>query len=300
MSLDAVAEAGALVNLTGLLGPGEIDDFAFDYLSWGHFTPSVWRNYPHSHSYFEVCLVFTGAGIFTLGGQDHRVGAGSLFVARPGDVHEIVSSSDRPLGIAFWGLTLRPLHPGSEGAAGWWSGLMQPDRPVVSTSLGPVPALLVNLADEARRPRAGYPALLTALAGSLAVATSRAFACDDDLVVEPPTAAGVPATVALMERYLADNLDRRISVGDVAAQVHLSERHAARLFHRHTGVPLMAMLRRLRMDHAAQLILETSDSVTQIARSCGYIEVRPFITAFRNEYGQPPGSFRANLGTLHL
>ena len=38
----------------------------------------------------------------------------------------------------------------------------------------------------------------------------------------------------------------------------------------------------------------------QIARRCGYPEVRPFITAFRRRHGQPPGAFRAHGGTLHL
>ena len=50
------------------------------------------------------------------------------------------------------------------------------------------------------------------------------------------TAEGSPSTdngevaVQVMRRYLEDNLARPVRVRDLAAQVHLSERHAARLF----------------------------------------------------------------------
>lgn len=63
---------------------------------------------------------------------------------------------------------------------------------------------------------------------------------------------------------------------------------------------MIAELRRLRIEHAARLLLESERPVAQLARECGYPESRAFITAFRRRYGQPPGAFRARGGTLHL
>jgi AraC-like DNA-binding protein len=56
----------------------------------------------------------------------------------------------------------------------------------------------------------------------------------------------------------------------------------------------------MRLDRGARLLLESDEPIAVIARRCGYPEVRPFITAFRRRHGQPPGSFRAHGGTLHL
>ncbi len=106
MTLAAVAEAATFVDLAGLLVAGEVDGMAVDYLSWGFYTPAVWRNTPHTHSFHEVCLAYAGSGTFTVEGTAHPVAAGELFVARPGEVHEIVSHPEAGLGIAFWGFAL--------------------------------------------------------------------------------------------------------------------------------------------------------------------------------------------------
>lgn len=139
-----------------------------------------------------------------------------------------------------------------------------------------------------------------ALGGTLVVETGRAFASAEDLAVELDPTARSSSSVAAMERYLADNLERPLQAADVAAVVHLSDRHAARLFAAATGESLMAALRSRRLEHGAHLLLESDEGVAQIARRCGYPEVRPFITAFGRRYGQPPGAFRAHGGTLHL
>ena len=32
----------------------QVEGFGVDFVSWGHYRPSVWRNYWHSHSFYEV------------------------------------------------------------------------------------------------------------------------------------------------------------------------------------------------------------------------------------------------------
>ncbi|MBO0880788.1 MAG: helix-turn-helix transcriptional regulator, partial [Mycobacterium sp.] len=96
---------------------------------------------------------------------------------------------------------------------------------------------------------------------------------------------------------LHDNYERELRVRDVAAQVHMSERHASRLFRQATGTPIRAYLQRLRLDVAATLLAERELSVKEIAHSCGYPDVRHFTTAFRLHHGMTPAAFRAASGT---
>ncbi|WP_344190147.1 AraC family transcriptional regulator, partial [Kribbella karoonensis] len=274
----------------------EVDGFRADFLSWGHYQPEYWRNYWHSHSFHEVCLAYSGEGRFNNGSVQYDVQPGSVFLARPGDVHEIESSHAEPLGIAFWGFTFRP---GSD-ERGWWSGLTRTDGPVMSTRTGALPALITALAGEAADPVSGYGAALTALGSTLVMETARAFALDEDLAVEPVRRDRGPLVVEAMQRHLRDNLSRPISVRDVAAAAHLSERHAERLFTQQTGDSIMSTLWRLRLELAAQLLLDHSLSVTDVARACGYSDVRPFSTAFKRKYGRTPGEHRRTGGTEFL
>ncbi|WP_405057287.1 AraC family transcriptional regulator [Kribbella sp. NBC_01505] len=293
MTLSDVADADRFVDLAGLLESCEVDGFRADFLSWGHYRPEYWRNYWHSHSFHEVCLAYSGSGRFNNGTVQYDVAPGSVFLARPGDVHEIESSHAEPLGIAFWGFTFRP---GSD-EPGWWSGLTRADGPVLSDRVGTLPALITALAAEAAAPVSGYNAVLGALGGTLVLETARAFALDDDLAVEPVRRDRGLLVVEAMQRHLRDNLSRPITVRDVAAVVHLSERHAERLFTQQTGASIMATLWRLRLELAAQLLLDPALTVTAVARACGYSDVRPFSTAFKRHYGRTPGEHRRSGGT---
>ncbi|MFC6155928.1 helix-turn-helix domain-containing protein [Kribbella jiaozuonensis] len=326
MSLASVAAADRFVDLAGLLESCEVDGFHADFLSWGHYRPEYWRNYWHTHSFHEVCLAYSGEGRFNSGSVQYDVAPGSLFLARPGDVHEIESSHSAPLGIAFWGFTFRPAasgirageaptlpsadrrpatphHPGDNRRAvapdlpGWWSGLTRPDGPVISSRGGAIPSLISALAAEAAAPVAGYGTALGALGATLVLETARAFALDEDLAVEPVRRDRGPLVVEAMQRHLRDNLSRPITVRDVAAAAHLSERHAERLFTQQTGASIMSTLRRLRLELAAQLLLDPTLTITDVAHACGYSDVRPFSTAFRRKYGRTPGNHRRAGGT---
>jgi len=296
-----VAASSSFDRLHGLLDRCVVDSYAADFVSWGFYRPEYWRNYAHTHSYFEVCLAYSGAGRFTVDGVDHRVTTGTVFIARPGQVHEIVSQRRDALGIAFWGFTLTPGRRATPSREGWWRGLTDRDRPVCSDRLGRLPATINALSEEVAHPRSGRRGILAGLGATLVIETARAFADDHDLALEPtPEVDRRSVAVATMERYLLDNLSRPLAVRDVAAVAHLSERHAERLFRAQTGESLMAGLRRLRLERAARLLLESDAPITEIARGCGYPEVRPFSTAFRRRYGQPPTDFRRTGGTLHL
>ncbi|NUR95456.1 MAG: helix-turn-helix transcriptional regulator [Kribbellaceae bacterium] len=296
MTLAEVGSADRFVDLAGLLESCEVDGFRADFLSWGHYQPEYWRNYWHSHSFHEVCLAYSGEGRFNNGSVQYDVVPGSVFLARPGDVHEIESSHSSPLGIAFWGFTFRP---GSD-ERGWWSGLTRTDGPVMSTRTGALPALITALAGEAAGPLSGYGTVLTALGSALVMETARAFALDEDLAVEPVRRDRGPLVVEAMQRHLRDNLSRPITVRDVAAAAHLSERHAERLFTQQTGDSIMSTLRRLRLELAGQLLLDHTLSITDVARACGYSDVRPFSTAFKRKYGRTPGEHRRTGGTEFL
>jgi AraC-like DNA-binding protein len=298
LTLASVAAADRFVDLAGLLESCEVGGFRADFVSWGHYRPEYWRNYWHSHSFHEVCLAYAGSGRFNSGTTQYEVGAGDVFLARPGDVHEIESSRSDPLGIAFWGFTFRALS-GSSGT-GWWSGLTRADGPVVSSEAGGLPAVVAALAAEAAAPRSGYSESLAAFGAALVLDTARAFARDEDLSVAPIVRDHGPVVVDAMQRLLLDNLARPITVREVAAAVHLSERHAERLFGQVTGASMMSTLRRLRLELAAQLLLDPSVTVTEVARSCGYSDVRPFSTAFRRHYGRTPGEYRRSGGTAFV
>jgi AraC-like DNA-binding protein/mannose-6-phosphate isomerase-like protein (cupin superfamily) len=264
-----------------------------------------WRNYLHVHSFVESCYVVGGAGTFVIAGQKYDLGPGDLFIARPGQPHEIVSSRADPLEIYFWAHTVepaetRPANRDEESVAKLVQQLTTVATPLVTApALGEV---LTLMADEASRRLPGYLRVINDLFSKLVIDTARAASPD---TVRPEAAAGRARSVAesivqTAVQYLQDNLAQRLEVRDVAAQVNLSERQLSRIFRKATGASILTYLTRLRMDRAMQLLLHSELPIKQVAAAVGYPDTHYFTTLFGRHTRTTPGAYRRSGGTRFL
>lgn len=98
----------------------------------------------------------------------------------------------------------------------------------------------------------------------------------------------VRRAIELMEK----NYDRPLMIGEIAAQLYLSEEHVIRMFKKETGLTPHRYIRQLRINRAC-IYLEQSDmSIAQIAQSVGYQSVSSFVAQFRRSCGVTPGEYR--------
>ncbi len=282
----------------------QLGSFTGEVLSWGFFEPRWWRNYLHVHSFFEVCYAFHGKGIFRILGKNWQVQAGDVFVAWPGEPHEIISSEEEPLGIYFWSYMLFSSRESRDETRSI-DTLLQAfltSQQAISAKTVAMQRTLELLTEEVVQKELGYLQSIEGLVTKLILDTARAVADAPSLAVpiEPPAKRPDEVVVQIMLRYLRDNYNRPLSICDVAAQVHLSERHASRLFHNVTGLSIKEYLISLRIDIATQLLLDSRTPIKEIALAIGYPEVRYFTTLFRLRVGLTPASFRQKGGTRFL
>ena len=82
------------------------------------------------------------------------------------------------------------------------------------------------------------------------------------------------------------------TVEQLAARLHFSTGHFNRLMRVYHGVNPMKMLGRLRMEHAASLLLHTDFKLDLIASQVGYNSAYAFSDAFFRYSGKRPGAYR--------
>lgn len=100
------------------------------------------------------------------------------------------------------------------------------------------------------------------------------------------------ASIAELQRWLTDHLDRDLTVDVLAAQAAMSPRTFARLFVRETGVTPAAYVEELRVE-AAQRLLETTDlTVAAVAGCVGMKHPEILHRAFRRRVGTTPDRYR--------
>ena len=286
------------LHLTVRLG-----SYRADMMYWGVLGERWWRNYQHAHSFYEICYAYSGHGTFRMLGQEYPVKAGDVFVAKPEETHEIVSARSKPLGIYFWAFTLvrQTDHQASDidrSVDLLLDALASSTRHVASGSDLMLERTLVLLNDEISRRLPGYTQSIRGLTTKLLLDSARAVTEGVQAeIVDAPVRSTARAVVNTAIRYLRDNLSRPLEVRDVAAQVHLSERHVSRLFHRETGQSILEYLTNLRIEMASQLLMDPALSIKQVARAVGYPDPHYFTTLFGRRAGMTPALFRKRGGT---
>lgn len=275
-----------------------LESVALDFLYWGFFDGlDWWRNYLHVHSFFEVCFVLKGEGEFRINNASHTVNEGDLFLAKPEERHEIISSKKQPLAILFWSYTVLPKNPESSSELKALFDAFSKSKLAVVHSQHKHLALLSSITDELSRKDSAYGFAVNGLATQLVIETARAFTQLPSHTVQHPETNYQDAVVRTIIRYLHDNYRKPLKLRDIAAQVHLSERHMSRIFRATTKQSIKQYATKLRMATAKQLLLNEATSISDVAYSTGYQDVRHFSTAFRKNTGSSPSAFRAQGGT---
>lgn len=92
--------------------------------------------------------------------------------------------------------------------------------------------------------------------------------------------------------YIKSNYAAGITVNDVANYVSLNRSYLSTLFQRVLEVSPQDFLIYYRLSRAKELLLETEDTIANIALRCGYADPQVFTRAFKQQMGMTPANFR--------
>ena len=83
--------------------------------------------------------------------------------------------------------------------------------------------------------------------------------------------------------YVNHHFHQNISLGEVSKLVNMTEMSFSRFFKRRTGVTFMDSLLECRLGNACRMLIDTTQSVSEIAYHCGFNNISNFNRLFKNE-----------------
>ncbi|VEP14388.1 Two component transcriptional regulator, AraC family [Hyella patelloides LEGE 07179] len=92
--------------------------------------------------------------------------------------------------------------------------------------------------------------------------------------------------------FISSHYQESISLRDVAKHLGFSPGYLTKLVKDHTGEPINQWIIKRRVTAARSLLLETEQSVEQIAEAVGYQSINHFFRQFRQYYGASPKAWR--------
>lgn len=92
--------------------------------------------------------------------------------------------------------------------------------------------------------------------------------------------------------YVNAHYDEEMQLIDIAEHFNLHPNYLSRLFKKETSLSLHHYLQRVRMNHAYQDVLYTSDHLLDIAYQHGFTNIKSFNRLFKEIYGCTPSQYR--------
>lgn len=92
--------------------------------------------------------------------------------------------------------------------------------------------------------------------------------------------------------YIENNYSKRITMEQVAEQVHFSTAHFSRTFSSQLGMSFTEYLTNVRLSYAKKMLLNTHKSVMEIALDVGYCHGDYLSVLFKNKVGMTPLEYR--------
>lgn len=112
-----------------------------------------------------------------------------------------------------------------------------------------------------------------------------------DIPAAPPAARVLHPALRAAIDFMTGHLADPVGLPEIAAAAHSSPSHLSRLFTAEFGHGPTLHLRRLRLDHAADLLRAGRANVTEAAFAAGYQSLGQFSRAFATHHGRPPSTF---------
>jgi AraC-like DNA-binding protein len=94
--------------------------------------------------------------------------------------------------------------------------------------------------------------------------------------------------------YMKLNFHKPIKLTEVARLANMTEVSFSRFFKTRTGITFIDSLLELRLGHASRLLIDTNQSISEIAYSCGFNNLSNFNRIFKKKKGCTPQEFREN------
>jgi len=252
----------------------------------------------HDHEFSELVIVTGGRGLHVTGQDSWQLSTGDVFViggSRPHDYLNMqnlklinVLFDQEALSFDLMDLIALPgyhalfhLEPAWRKRHDFKSRLRLPPQ-----DLGIAVSLVDVLEEELNKRSAGFGFLATATFMQLLGILSRCYGRSKN--ADSKALLRIARTITYLESHFTEsvNLDQLVDISQI------SKRSFLRAFESAMGCTPIAYVIQLRITHAAKLLRQTEDTITEIAYRVGFNDSNYFARQFRKHLGMSPRNYR--------
>ncbi|MCD9023542.1 helix-turn-helix domain-containing protein [Cohnella sp. NL03-T5] len=264
------------------------DDIHFKIHYWGttfsHFVHPM-----HKHSFFEVCYVVQGRGVYLEAGMSYSLEPGSIFMSRPERLHQIQYGRD--MIMLFVGFDVDKKNCTANSLM-IYDILKNTGHVLVHANSASYTAYVWKaLWEQASDPPLHFNSILNQLSLALLCSFHQSFTIRQKSRAPLRDREFSNCLIDQAKQFIQDNLSQDISVEDIANYLYISRRHLTRLF-MEEGISFTSYLLEKRIERACELLHNKHILIKDILESTGFHSVHYFTRIFTREVGITPARYR--------
>lgn len=253
--------------------------------------------YPHADSHYcerkdpitQYVLLYCmeGAGWYRVAGQQYNVRADQYIILPPGIPHTYAADASHPWTI-YW------IHFTGEHAAFYCEGALTPRdiTPAVNSRISERQHIFEDIFSTLLR---GYDLESLRYASSLLhyyLASMRYLHHYRQQSTDNISVSQADGVVTATIHYMHENLERRLTLDQLARYTGYSASRFSSIFRQQTGQSPLAFLNQLKIQRACQLLQTTGMRINQICHKVGFDDSYYFSRLFKQQTGHSPRQYR--------
>ena len=271
----ARAEALRKLNIPGTQIP-DMKLLWFDTVTADTIESRIYAS-SHTHSFYELQLIFGGHCVYECAGETFSLSQGLLI---PSNIpHRYLSCSEDLLKISI-AFSLHTAHPVS--AALSQMGVQRAD---ITQSILDATNDIFSLAD---REDIFLPGILSGRILEILYEICRQLPVN----LEDSRKNASDPRFLVAKNYIQQNIRQLLSCEAVAQECGYSAKQLSRIFKSHTGKTLYEYITHARIQEANALLLDNTQSIQQVSFLMGFENESSFVSFFKRHCGVTPGNFR--------
>ncbi len=234
----------------------------------------------HWHSAVEILYIKSGSLAVNLDGEKAVVSSGDMVVINSSVLHGIEKLSDD---LDYYFLMVNDEFMKSQKLYG--DGVFI--TPVIRSF--ELEKIYLEIVAEYERKGSCFEVLVVSLITLLFVKLNRNYktTINDEVVSKDKKRQMVRSAIS----YISERYKEKISVDDIASYLHFSKSYLSHAFKEITGYSIIDYVNLVRC-HNAKVLLLDGNTVSEVARECGFLEISYFSRTFKKIIGVLPSSVK--------
>ncbi len=260
-------------------------EISFKILYLNRFKPGMlYTHILHTHPFVELFYVLSGEGFFMKDEDKIAIKKGDLMIINPGTKHCEYSSEENPLEFFVFAFTDISFELNESSAE--YILISESAERQISLDVG---KLFRKIYEELCDEKEYYLNMIRNYFEQLIIAISR-----NEGITLHIAHNNVSQNVAICMQYIDDNINKKLTLDDLAKVACVNKYTLIRQFKKEIGQTPLNYIADKKIKKAIELLYFKEESVEKIAEKLGFINITHFYQMFKRVTGRTPSSYMKN------